>query len=483
MAVSTKKVCKNGPGYATPLDAMKGKKEDLMYVVCIVPTHNKEHHSDYLATIDLDPRSDTYSQVIHRLYMPNTFDELHHFGWNSCSSCFNDASKCRNRLVLPCLHSDRIYIVNTSDERSPSLLKSIEPEEMYEKTQLSAPHTSHCLASGEVMISCMGDTEGKGKGGFVVLNGSDFTIKGNWEHGRASEFGYDYWYQPYHNVMISSEWGAPQAWKHGFKLEDLSAGKYGHSLNVWDWTTHEMIQTIDLGPDGIMPLETRFLHNPFKTEGYVGCALSSTIFYFNKRGSKWYAEKVIAIPPKKVDNWILPEMPGLVTDILLSMDDHFLYFSNWLHGDIRQYDITDPAHPKLVGQIFIGGSICRDGKVKVISDSELKEQPAPVYIQGKRTRGGPQMIQLSLDGRRLYVTTSLTSAWDDQFYPDMAKSGGMMYLVDVDTEKGGLKLNYNFLVDFGDEPRGAVLPHEMRYPGGDCSSDIWLVDTFASPNL
>ena len=28
------------------------------------------------------------------------------------------------------------------------------------------------------------------------------------------------------------------------------------------------------------------------------------------------------------------------------MDDRFLYFSNWLHGDLRQYDISDPANPQ-----------------------------------------------------------------------------------------------------------------------------------------
>ena len=37
----------------------------------------------------------------------------------------------------------------------------------------------------------------------------------------------------------------------------------------------------------------------------------------------------------KVDGWILPEMPGVMTDIIISMDDKYLYFSNWLHGDIR----------------------------------------------------------------------------------------------------------------------------------------------------
>lgn len=89
------------------------------------------------------------------------------------------------------------------------------------------------------------------------------------------------------------------------------------------------------------------------------------------------------MPPKKVKGWMLPEMPGacpgeggdqkvtislgsemlkaselpptsipgLITDILLSLDDHFLYFSNWLHGDIRQYDVSDPQRPRLTGQV------------------------------------------------------------------------------------------------------------------------------------
>jgi len=44
-------------------------------------------------------------------------------------------------------------------------------------------------------------------------------------------------------------------------------------------------------------------------------------------------------------------MPGLITDILISLDDQFLYLSNWIHGDVRQYDISDRANPKLVGQV------------------------------------------------------------------------------------------------------------------------------------
>ena len=51
----------------------------------------------------------------------------------------------------------------------------------------------------------------------------------------------------------------------------------------------------------------------------------------------------------------------------------------------------------------------------------IQSQPDPVYVKGQRLRGGPQMIQLSLDGKRLYVTTSLFAKWDQQFYPELDK--------------------------------------------------------------
>lgn len=54
------------------------------------------------------------------------------------------------------------------------------------------------------------------------------------------------------------------------------------------------------------------------------------------------------------------------------------------------------------------------------------------------------------------------------------RNGSMLLQIDVDTEKGGLTLNKNFFVDFGQEPDGPSLAHEVRYPGGDCTSDIWL---------
>ncbi|HEU5200827.1 MAG TPA: selenium-binding family protein [Ktedonobacterales bacterium] len=444
-----------GPGYASPQEAMQAEREKVLYTIALYEgTDVKE--PDYLATVDVDPASPTYSQVIHRAPMPTPGDELHHFGWNACSSCHGDEGKSRRFLIVPGFRSSRIHILDTENERAPTLHKVIEPEEIKARTNLSAPHTVHCLADGNVMISMLGDAEGNGPGGFLLLD-EDFNIAGRWERRAAGmEFNYDFWYQPRHNVMMSSEWAAPNTFSKGFELLDVAADKYGHRLHFWDWEQHNLIQTVDLGDEGLVPLEIRFHHNPDSTHAFVGAALSSTMWHCHPVSGRWQADKVIAIPSRELENWPVP-VPGLITDLVLSLDDRYLYFSNWLHGDIRQYDVSDPANPKLTGQVWVGGLF---GKGQ--------------SVQGHAPQGGPQMLQLSLDGNRLYVTNSLYSTWDNQFYPDLAKAGSSILQVDCDTERGGLKVNENFYVDFSQEPNGPSRAHEMRYPGGDCTSDIWV---------
>jgi len=145
---------------------------------------------------------------------------------------------------------------------------------------------------------------------------------------------------------------------------------------------------------------------------------------------------VIAVDGVEQEGWPFP-VPGLITDLVVSMDDRFLYFSNWLHGDLRQYDITDPAHPRLTGHLQLGGVL---GKP---SDA------------GRDLNGGPQMLQLSLDGRRLYVTNSLYSTWDDQFYPDLHS-----WLLRIHCHPdGGMQLDRDFFLDL--HPARA---HEVRLP-------------------
>jgi selenium-binding protein 1 len=114
---------------------------------------------------------------------------------------------------------------------------------------------------------------------------------------------------------------------------------------------------------------------------------------------------------------------------------------------MRQYDVSDPFHPNLTGTVQIGGIGRRKGHPE--SNGSLS--------------GGPQMVEISRDGRRVYVTNSLYSTIDDQFYPE--KLTGWMVKLEVNPN-GGISLDPDFFVDFG-EGRS----HQVRLEGGDASSD------------
>jgi selenium-binding protein 1 len=443
-----------GPTYATPADAIRSERERLMYVTA-PRVGTVADQPDYLATVDVDPESKEYGTVIHRVFMPNSGDELHHFGWNACSSCHADPTKHRRYLIVPGFASSRLHILDAADARQPQLHHVIEPEEIIAKTGLTTPHTVHCLPDGQIMISMLGDAQRQAPGGFLLLD-ADFKVAGRWEpDASAMQFNYDFWYQPRQGVMVSSEWAAPATFSRGFNLEDVKAGKYGNRLLFWDWKTKKLLKADPLGPTGLIPLEVRFHHNPDSTDGYVAAALSSTVWRWHRAGGEWKVEKVIEEEPVEIAGFPFP-VPGLITDILVSMDDRWLYLSNWLHGDIRQYDLSDPSKPRLAGRAWCGGLLKKGQK-----------------HAGKTLQGGPQMLQLSLDGNRLYVTNSLYSVWDDQFYPEMAKAGSAILKLDCNTESGGITLDEKFYVDFGQEPGGPARAHEMRFPGGDCTSDIW----------
>src|SRR5262245_50299963 len=209
--------------FASPAEAMASPREELAYVVATY-AGTKVQQPDFLATVDLDPASRTYGQIVHRLPMPSVGDELHHFGWNACGSCHGE--KQRRYLVVPGLVSGRIHFIDTADPKQPRMHKVIEPKEIIEKTKLTAPHTVHCLSDGRIMISMLGNAELGGPGGFMLLDEA-FNIAGTWEANRAGmRYNYDFWYQPRQSVMISSEWAAPSTTRPGFKLEDVKAGKY-----------------------------------------------------------------------------------------------------------------------------------------------------------------------------------------------------------------------------------------------------------------
>ena len=432
-------------GYASPQEAMAAPKEEFVYVAAL-HTNTGVDEPDYLGVVDVNPASDRYGQIIHQTPMPGRGDELHHYGWQVCSSaCHTDMQ--RQYMVVPGFRSSRMHIVDVlTDPRRPTITKVIEGDEIKRKTGLSAPHTVHCMPGEIVVVSMLGNADGDAPGGMAVLDAKTFDVLGRWENGAGGvQFMYDFWYQPRHNTLITSEWAAPNTFQGGFNLEDVGAGKYGHSIHFWDLEQKRLTQTIDLGEGGMIPLEVRWLHNPDAQTGFVGAALSSAMFQWYRDGDQWQVRKVIQVEPKDVPNFPVP-LPGLITDLVVSMDDRFLYFSNWLHGDLRQYDISDPANPRLTGQVWLGGLL------------------QPVTVGGRELNGGPQMLQLSMDGRRLYVTNSLYSTWDNQFYPGMKS---WMMKLDCDPN-GGMSVDERFYVDFG-TARG----HEIHLPGGDCTTEIF----------
>jgi selenium-binding protein 1 len=442
-----------GPGYATPQAAIEEAEPEKTAYVMGLYVGTDVDAPDFLAVVDVDPESETYAEIVDRVEMPNKGDELHHFGWNACSSSCHVGGLERRHLVIPGQRSSRIHVVDTEDRRDPEITEVIEPEAVFEH-DLSAPHTVHCIPDGEILISMLGDADGELPGGFLELN-DDFEVEGRWDPPGEIEMNYDFWYQPRHDVMLSTEWAAPKTYYPGFDLEDVEAGNYGQRLHFWNWAEGTVEQTIDLGEDGLIPLEARFLHSPESTHGYVGAALSSNIIHFWEEDGEYRAEPAIEFEDRKHEDWEMP-VPALLTDILVSMDDRYLFGSNWLHGEVWMYDVSDPSNPRKADSISIGGYF-----------GDVQE------VQGRDLVAGPQMLQLSLDGERLYWTTSLFSSWDDQFFPEQSEQGSVMLKADVDPRKGRLELDEEFLVDFGDLEPGPARAHEIRWPDGDCTSDVW----------
>ena len=167
-------------------------------------------------------------------------------------------------------------------------------------------------------------------------------------------------------------------------------------------------------------------------------------------------QKTITIPAQPATEDQLPPLlkgfkavPPLVTDIDLSLDDQYLYVSCWGTGELLQYDVSDPFNPQLCGKVEIGGIARQKGHPQ----------------HSGRLLGGPQMVEISRDGKRVYVTNGLYSTWDDQFYPDLLE--GWMVRIDANPD-GGIELDPDFFLQTGE-----MRVHQVRLEGGDASTDSY----------
>jgi methanethiol oxidase len=452
--------------YPTARLAGEVPAERLAWVTLLAAAGNGA--TDALGVIDTDPSSGEYGRLVGRVEFPDAGNELHHLGWNACSSHLRDyvadPRAERRFLIVPGTTSSRIHIVDTwPDPRNSRLVKVIERDEVTRKSGYAAPHTVHC-GPGGIYLNALGAPDGNGPGGIFMLDHETFEIRGPWEKERGPQrLAWDFWWHPGYDTLITSEFGTPNMVSGGLNRELLLGGEYGNALHIWSLKERTHTKTLPLGDEQQMVLELCPAHNPRRAWGFVCVAmditnLSSSVFlwYMDHRTREWKAKKVIEIPAEAADAADLAPViapfgavPPLVTDIELSLDDRFLYVSCWGTGELRQYDVSDPFRPKPTGSVRIGGIVRRT--------AHPSEPDRPL-------NGGPQRLEISRDGRRVYVTNSLYSPWDAQFYPDGIK--GWMAKVDVRPD-GGIAFDQRFLAEFGDGMR----PHRVRLEGGDASSD------------
>jgi methanethiol oxidase len=452
--------------YPSPRMAMQARPETLAYMALINPT--REGRPDAIGVLDLDPASKSYGRLIGQTDMPHVGDELHHFGWNACSACLCPYAPHphmeRRYLIVPGINSSRIHILDTKpDARQPRIVKVIEAEELANRAGYASPHTIHCGPDG-IYVSALGAPGGDGPGGTFVMDPETFEIRGRWELDRGPQhLAYDVWWHLGLDTMVTSTWGTPNMVKDGVNPELLLGGKYGSSLHVWDLRRRRHVQTLDLGAEQQMVLELRPAHDPTKAYGFVGVVvslkdLSSSIWLWYRDGvngsAKWAIKKVIEIPARPADPEKLPPLlqgfkaeAPLVTDINLSLDDKYLYVSCWGTGEFIQYDVSDPFAPKKVGVINLGGIVNR-----------AAHPSAP----GEPLNGGPQMVEISRDGKRVYFTNGLYSPWDEQFYPDGVRG----WVAKVDVNGAGMTLDNRFFLK-----TDGMRTHQLRLEGGDASSD------------
>jgi selenium-binding protein 1 len=142
-----------------------------------------------------------------------------------------------------------------------------------------------------IVISMLGDADGNGACGFAVLDARTFEVKGRWENGGRTRAQL--------RLLVPA---APerarvlgvrraQRLRAGFDLDDVAAGRYGSRLHFWNLAERRVEQTLELGDTGLVPLEVRWLHDPDADQGFVGAALSRTMWHFHRDNGAYRADR------------------------------------------------------------------------------------------------------------------------------------------------------------------------------------------------
>jgi selenium-binding protein 1 len=364
-----------------------GEMESLLYVW----TRDADHKdSDFLAVVDVDRKSSTFSKIIATAPTGVPNNEAHHFGYTASA----------NRIFAGGMFSNKVFIYDVaSDPRRPKLIRTVD----LTSTGYTGPHTFYAVPGG-VLIAMLGGPNGGAPGGLVLLNDDgDFVETYPKDKSTAPTYMYDVGVKPEMNRMITSSFAHPE--HAGHKVPEPS--QVGSSVVVWDWEKKQVIQTVELD---LAPLEVRWLHAPHARGGYINCAFGSTLWRWSDDNADGVLEfeRVISFPENSVP-----------VDVRISQDDRYLFVSLWGGGKVQQYDIADKQKPRLISEIALAQ---------------------------------PNMMKLTPDGRRLYVTNSLLRTMD----------GDVKFAAwKIDVSPDGMRVDETFRPDFASLPTGPSGPHDL----------------------
>ncbi|MEE9295513.1 MAG: selenium-binding protein SBP56-related protein, partial [Phycisphaerae bacterium] len=325
----------------------RGERETLLYVW----TRDADgKDSDFLAVVDVDPKSESYGKIIATTPTNSPANEAHHFGYTLNADRIFGAGMFTNKLF--------IYDVKT-DPRNPKLIRTVD----LDPTGYSGPHTMYAVPGG-VILAMLGAVDGGGPGALVLVD-DDGNFQEAWPvihpdgtHG----YMYDVGVKPEMNRIITSSWAHPGHIKDGTHPQHS-----GKEVVVWDWQEKKILQVEELD---LAPLEVRWMHGPDGLGGFTNAAFGNSVWYWEDANGDGELEfhRVIELPENSTP-----------ADMRVSYDNRFLYVSLWGGGKVQQYDIAHPKSPKFVSEVALPQ---------------------------------PNMMKLSPDSRRLYVTNSILSSLD-----------------------------------------------------------------------
>jgi selenium-binding protein 1 len=344
--------------------------------------------NDFLAVIDVNAESKKYGQILYQMDLGSSGNETHHFG-------FTDD---RTHVWGCSLFSNRVFIIDVaSDPAKPKLVKTIDSSE---KTGFTGPHSPYALP-GRMLISYLGGKEGGLPAGLAEFrNDGTFIRKINLP--KEAPYGYDVAIKPNLNRMVTSSFTPPENYRKPLAKMDLK--HFGDKLVVWDFRERKPLTTLKTG---LAPLECRWSLKEGANHGYCNCALENTLWVWEGDKDKYTARK-------------LCETGKLPVDLSQSPDGRFLFVSCFMSDEVQQWDVSDLKKPRLA-------STAKPG------------------VQ-------PNMLHLTGDGKRMYVTNSLLSTMD-------RSNDFWVRLIRVSPE--GMKMDRKFKVDLTKFKTGPARGHDM----------------------